>query len=136
MINPVRRLRPILPSLPTALSMILLAATILLWAWSLDGAIDISSNIRSTPQTVHLGRDGELFAFQVSHFSLILFFAVLPVHYVLWLLNECFRSREPKLGTCSRCGYDLRATPDRCPECGAVPDPAGSTKGRPGATRA
>ena len=45
-------------------------------------------------------------------------FAILPT---LWLFALLRTRRRAQSFHCSKCGYDLRATPDRCPECGTVP---------------
>jgi hypothetical protein len=43
--------------------------------------------------------------------------ALLPA---LALRSRLRRSRRQRRGLCVHCGYDLRGSPDRCPECGAV----------------
>jgi hypothetical protein len=45
--------------------------------------------------------------------------ALLSVPPACWLSQRWQRGRK-RAGLCSACGYDLRASPGRCPECGTI----------------
>jgi hypothetical protein len=55
------------------------------------------------------------FYVRVPYWLIVLLTGILPAAWTYrWL------TRKPAPGCCRACGYDLRATPDRCPECGAI----------------
>jgi hypothetical protein len=60
----------------------------------------------------------------LPHWFLVLLFSLLPaVRVIRWQLRRR-RARQlgPDARPCPSCGYDRRATPTRCPECGHVID--------------
>jgi len=51
------------------------------------------------------------------HWLLALVFAILPA---LWFRSFARTRKRRRLGLCAKCNYDLRASKERCPECGTL----------------
>jgi hypothetical protein len=49
---------------------------------------------------------------------LVCLLGILPAY--VWTSHFLTTRKRRRMGLCPKCGYDLRATPDRCPECGTV----------------
>jgi hypothetical protein len=54
----------------------------------------------------------------VPDWAVLLGTLIIPIK---WALPVVRGRRSFQSGQCRGCGYDLRATPDRCPECGTIP---------------
>jgi len=69
-----------------------------------------------------LGLDGSfLWNLEFPIWPIAVMTAVLPLSQLEWWRRARRTIRREKHGRCAHCGYDLRATPVRCPECGTVP---------------
>ncbi len=69
------------------------------------------------------GHREDIWTFVFPQWPLLIPFLLLPA----WRAIQFIRSRRlKKAGCCAVCGYDLRASPERCPECGTL-TPAAST---------
>ena len=53
----------------------------------------------------------------IPYWAIALLFSVMPTKYLIVRVKRLRRERK---NCCPMCGYDLRATSDRCPECGTT----------------
>jgi MFS family permease len=112
-------------NLAAAVSLVLSVAAAILWCcdvgyylllfrgtgWTVGRFYGPTVGLEFSIETV-----GPTYEWRLPYWKAVLIGLVLPV---LWMLIH-FRVRR-LMHTCRQCGYDLRATPDRCPECGTVP---------------
>lgn len=74
----------------------------------------------------HFSEGGKAgFAIVLPCLALVVVTTIAPM---LWLRRRLVRWRRRAHGQCPCCGYDLRQSPDRCPECGAIPSPPQRTR--------
>jgi hypothetical protein len=68
---------------------------------------------------LHSEQPHPYWAIIVPYWFLVFVTGLLPLRCGLLMRGRWRYEKRRRLGLCEHCGYDLRATPERCPECGA-----------------
>ncbi len=80
-------------------------------SWSLVGVAKIAAQ----------HANGDVRVFLIPYWLILTVVIAMPMIRSGWLLFRVLRSKNRRNHQrCVFCNYDLRATPDRCPECGTV----------------
>lgn len=61
---------------------------------------------------------------RVRYWMVLVPLAILPALWIVCFSRAYRLRRRVRLGLCINCGYDLRASPSACPECGAPSTPS------------
>jgi hypothetical protein len=88
-----------------------------LWVYPQDGPRPVRFQPSQQRAIVNLWHDRLGYTFSATPYWLVLSACLgLPGCWAARRYRQAVRAR--RVGRCRRCGYDLRASPDRCPECG------------------
>ena len=60
----------------------------------------------------------------LPHWFLLVLLMFMNLPFMTSTLRRCRAERRRRAGLCAVCGYNVRATPEQCPECGALPEAA------------
>lgn len=85
-------------------------------SWHWGGFEWASAELTSTDVSSHLWMFGWQSYLRLPYWALLILFAVMPTWHSLSYMSR--RRREKRRGLCPIYDYDLRASKERCPECG------------------
>jgi hypothetical protein len=109
------------------------------WEWRNIRHLPELASVRWREFGYRSGKEGETWSFHVTvpHWLAVGLSGLMPTIYLPRAIRSIRGQRRQRAGRCVACGYDLRATPERCPECGTVsskkaalvPSPSGRSIG-------